>query len=295
MVAEPKLHHYVPRFYLRYFCDSSDRLWVWDKMSRKVYQSSVNGVAAQTHFYRVPEFIGSEVDPLFLEKGLSLLEGDAAAILDPCVEQLVSAAAFERIEMSDDDRRTLSSFLAVQFLRTAEQRDILSLFAEQSGSYKDVVSDDEKINLHAQMLCSGGLVELIGDRIFESIWVYARNQTGIPFWTSDNPVAFKTGDNQRWLKGPGILSSGSYVVFPLTPEYVLYCKEPKHWSAIQKLDSMLSPVALTDEMVQHENSGQIFMATRHVIASVEEFSWADEFVTSIGTDLYTPKENENDG
>lgn len=264
-------------------------------MSRKVYQSSVNGVAAQTHFYRVPEFIGSEVDPLFLEKGLSLLEGDAAAILDPCVEQLVSAAAFERIEMSDDDRRTLSSFLAVQFLRTAEQRDILSLFAEQSGSYKDVVSDDEKINLHAQMLCSGGLVELIGDRIFESIWVYARNQTGIPFWTSDNPVAFKTGDNQRWLKGPGILSSGSYVVFPLTPEYVLYCKEPKHWSAIQKLDSMLSPVALTDEMVQHENSGQIFMATRHVIASGEEFSWADEFVTSIGTDLYAPKENENDG
>lgn len=295
MVAEPKLHHYVPRFYLRYFCDSSDRLWVWDKMSRKVYQTSPNGVAAQTHFYRVPEFIGSEVDPLFLEKGLSALEGDAAAILDQCVEQLASSAAFERIEMSDDDRWTLSSFLAVQFLRTAEQRDILSLFVEQSGSYKDVISDDEKINLHAQMLCSGGLVESIGDRIFESIWIYARNQTGTPLWTSDNPVAFKTGDNRRWLKGPGILSSGSYVVFPLTPEYVLYCKEPKHWSAIQKLDSTLSPVALTDEMVQHENSGQIFMATRHVIASVEEFSWADEFVTSIGTDLYAPKENVNDG
>lgn len=295
MSAEPKLHHYVPRFYLKYFCDSADRLWVWDKMSRKVYQSSPNGVAAQTHFYRVPEFIGSEVDPLFLEKGLSALEGDAATILDRCVERLASSAALERIEMSDDDRWALSSFLAVQFLRTAEQRDILSLFAEQSSSYKDVISDNEKINLHAQMLCSGGLVESIGERIFKSIWIYARNQTGTPFWTSDNPVAFKTGDNRMWLKGPGILSPGSYVVFPLTPEYVLYCKEPKHWSAIQKLDSMLSPVALTDEMVRHENSGQIFMATRHVIASVEEFSWADEFVTSIGTDLYAPKANENDG
>lgn len=56
-----------------------------------------------------------------------------------------------------------------------------------------------------------------------------------------------------------------------------------------------SPSYLKTGMVQHENSGQIFMATRHVIVSVEEFSWADEFVTSIGADLYAPKENENDG
>jgi hypothetical protein len=253
------------------------------------------GVAAQTHFYRVPEFIGSKVDPLFLEKGLAALEGNAASILDRCVTELSSAKMLTRIEVNQDERSALSSFLAVQFLRTAEQRDILSLFAEQSGSYHGAISDDEKINLHAQMLCSGGLVESISERIFESIWVYARNQTGTPFWTSDNPVAFKTADNRMWLKGPGILSPGSYVVFPLTPEYILYCKEPEHWSAIRKFDSTLSPVTLTEEMVQHENSGQIFMATRHVIASTKEFSWADEFVNSIGTDIYVPTENKNGG
>lgn len=169
MTSEPKLHHYVPRFYLMYFCDPADRLWVWDKMSRKVYQSSPNGVAAQTHFYRVPEFIGSDVDPLFLEKDLSTLEADAAPILDRCVSSLASSTALAPIQISNDDRWTLSSFLAVQFLRTAEQRDILALFAEQSGSYKGVISNDEKINLHAQMLCSGGLVESISERIFESI------------------------------------------------------------------------------------------------------------------------------
>ncbi len=124
-----------------------------------------------------------------------------------------------------------------------------------------------------------------------------RNRTGIPFWTLDNPVAVKTGDNRIWLKGPGILSPGSFVIFPLTPEYVLYCKEPKHWAAIQKMDSTLSSVALSEEMVRHENSGQIFTASRncHVIASVKEFSWADEFVTSIGTDRHAPRANEDDG
>ena len=79
---EPKLHHYVPRFYLNNFCDSSSRLWVWDKISRKVYPSSPKNVAAGTHFYRIPEFIGSDVDPLFLEKDLAALEARTAAIFE---------------------------------------------------------------------------------------------------------------------------------------------------------------------------------------------------------------------
>jgi hypothetical protein len=55
------------------------------------------------------------------------------------------------------------------------------------------------------------------------------------------------------------------------------------------LDTTLSPVELTGEMVKHENSGQIFMATRHLISRFNEFSWADEFVESIGTDKYAPE------
>ena len=289
-MSEPKLHHYVPQFYLKYFCDQSGRIWVWDKKSQKVFQTTSSRVAAGTHFYRVPEFIGTEVDPLFLENDLAKLEGKTASILRSCIELFDTMQPMDYLDIEDEDRWTLSSFIAVQFLRTSEQRDIFALFALENGSYKSGISEEEKTNLHAQMLCSGGLVESIAQRIFGSIWIYARNRTNTPFWTSDNPVAFKTGDNRMWLKGPGIFSSGSYVVFPLTPSYVLYCKEPKHWASIKKIDSCLSPVPFTDEMVQHENSGQVFMATRHVISAFKEFSWAEEFVKSIGTDIYAPKD-----
>lgn len=287
-MSEPKLHHYVPRFYLKYFCDQSNRFWVWDKNSQRVFCTSPHKVAAGTHFYRVPQFIGTEVDPLFLEKDLASLETKASQILQICSVLLEAMEPLQYLQMHDEERWTLSSFIAVQFLRTAEQRDILALFALENGFYKDGLSQEEKINLHAQMLCSGGLVEKIAQRVFDSIWIYARNRTSTPLWTSDNPVAFKTGDNRMWLKGPGIFSSGSYVVFPITPSYVLYCKEPEYWSAMSELDSCLSPVDLTDEMVQHENAGQVFMATRHVISIFNEFSWADEFVKSIGTDMYAP-------
>jgi hypothetical protein len=290
-MSEPKLHHYVPRFYLKFFCDQSDRFWVWDKNSGKIFRAAPGKVAAGTHFYRVPQFIGTEVDPLFLEKDLASLEAKAAAILQTCAVLLDTMEPLQYLQMGDEERWVLSSFIAVQFLRTAEQRDILALFALKNGFYKDGLSQEEKVNLHAQMLCSGGLVEKIAQRVFDSIWMYARNRTSTPFWTSDNPVSFKTGDNRMWLKGPGIFSSGSYVVFPITPSYVLYCNEPQYWSALSELDTCLSPVDLTDEMVQHENAGQVFMATRHVLSISNEFAWADEFVKSIGTDMYAPNDS----
>lgn len=288
-MSEPKLHHYVPRFYLSNFCAPSGRFWVWDKVSRKVYPSSPKNVAAGTHFYRVPEFIGTDVDPLFLEKDLASLETRAAAIFEETIPLLDTMEPLQFLQMGDDERWVLSSYMAIQFLRTAEQRDILELYALAGDTYKADITPEEKINLHVYMLCTNGLVEKLSKRIFDSVWMYARNRTNTPFWTSDNPVAFKTPDNKMWLKAPGVMSTGTYAVFPLTPNYILYCHEREHWSNLEELDTALSPIELTDEMVQHENSGQIFMATRHLISRFNEFSWADDFVESIGTDKHAPE------
>ncbi|NUQ78410.1 MAG: DUF4238 domain-containing protein [Polyangiaceae bacterium] len=292
-MSEPKLHHYVPQFYLKRFADERGRVWVWDKLTRKVYRAAPSGISAQTHFYRVPEFIGTDVDPLFLEKDLSALEGDAASIWGSVMGQLEALQPQQKLTMPDEERHVISTFIAVQFLRSAEQRDILALFSAECGAYAQVPAPDEQINLHAQMLCSGGLVEAITKRVHASIWVYARNGSDTPLWTSDNPVAFKTGDNRMWLKGPGIFQRGTYVVFPLSPKYVLYCKEPEHWSKLAKFESSLSPVLLDSDMVKHENAGQVFMATRHVVSTTDDFAWADEFAATIGTDTYAPDDTSS--
>jgi hypothetical protein len=289
-MSGPRLHHYVPQFYLKRFVDNTGLICIWDKSTRKIFRTTPNRVAAQTHFYRIPEFIGTNVDPLILERDLAILEGRASRIIGTIVLCLPSLQPLDKVTLTEDERRELSFFLAVQFLRSAEQRETLALFAVESGSYKELPSDEERTNLHAQMLYTSGLVEMITDRLMNSIWVYARNETPLPFWTSDNPVAFKTGNNQMWLKGPGILEKGSYIVFPLTPKHVLYCKEPEHWAAARAFDSCLSPVKLSVDMVKHENAGQVFMATRHVISSSDDFAWANEFAESIGTDMFAPRD-----
>jgi hypothetical protein len=167
--------------------------------------------------------------------------------------------------------------------------------AQEHGTYKTGVDAEEKINLHARMLCDGDVVPELAARVFESIWLFARNGTTTPFMTSDNPVCIKTGDNRMWLKGPGILSLGTYVVFPLSPSVVLYCKEPNHWRKLKDVDTCVSPVDFTSDMVDHENSGQAFMATRFVMSPTEDFAFIHSFLPSIGTDLYAPQVDEKSG
>ncbi|MCL1489937.1 MAG: DUF4238 domain-containing protein [Pseudanabaena sp. Salubria-1] len=288
-MSSPKLHHYVPRFYLKQFADKKECFWVWNKNTKKVFKGNPYGVAAEQHFYRVPEFIGSEYDPLFLEHNLSKLEFDTSIVMNKWLESLNSMQIMEKLLVTPEERRLLSVFISVQFLRTAQQRDILALFSKLVGQDKSDISPNEKINLHAYMLCSSGLVEEIAERIEKSIWLFSRNDTEIPFWTSDNPVCFKTGDNRMWLKGMGIMSEGSYIVYPINPHYVLYCKEPNYWAMLKKLDCYLSPVKMTPDMIEHENAGQVFMATRFVISPNNNFSFANEFIETIGTDIYAPK------
>ncbi|SRR5258706_1887387 len=187
----------------------------------------------------------------------------------------------DKLRISKNARELVSLFLALQHLRTAESREILSLFALENGFYPTGLSDQERVNLHATLLVNGHVVEDFRNWINKSIWIFARNETGSPFVTSDNPVCFKTPDNKMWLKA-GMLSRGNYLVYPLTPRLILYCKDGSspHWRPLKKFKDRLSPVSFTKDMVDHENSGQVFMASRFVISSTGDFGFPRTFAST---------------
>ena len=106
-----------------------------------------------------------------------------------------------------------------------------------------------------------------------------------PFMTSDNPVCFKTRENNRWLKA-GILHEGNYIVYPLSSDIVLYCKDRcAHWAPLAKFHDCLSPVGFTREMIDHENSGQVFMSSRFVLSPNNDFDAARAFARRVGIPL----------
>jgi hypothetical protein len=286
------------------FANERGHIGVFDKTTGKVFATGPRALAAENQFYNLPEFTGTKIDPLFLEKQFAQLEGEACNITACWLRQLERLIAVERtfveqhgssprdlkkalevapkLEIPDTNREIMSSFIALQFFRTADAREILKLFAEVSGVYKKDVSDDEARSLQATLLCQladgRGVVFDFARRIRESIWMFACNLSEVPFHTSDTPVLLKTPDNRKWLKGPGIFQPGVYVVFAITPTFILYCKERTWWKTLAPFDNCLSPIVITNVMSQHENSGHAGMSARFVFSPRDDFVDAKAFV-----------------
>jgi hypothetical protein len=118
----PKLHHYVPQFYLRRFVDDSGRLWVWDRDNDRMFPVKPNSVAAENDFYFSDELAELGEDALTMEKQFSELEGEVALITSQWLDWLREVSHGEKIPIPDVNRELLSRHIALQFLRTADTR-----------------------------------------------------------------------------------------------------------------------------------------------------------------------------
>lgn len=293
-MSEPKLHHYVPRFHLRRFADNTGRLWVWDKGRDTIFRASPERIAAQTNFYRLPELAAAGEDPLMLEKQFSSLEGDVAHITARWLDTLRQMEPLRQLEVSDDERALVSEYIATQFLRTADTRDTYRAYLEEIEGMTPMSERDLQL-AHAELIWDPAVSHHFATRWAKSSWLFARNLTGTPFKTSDNPVAFRSQDNRQWHK-VSIDVPGSYAVFPLAPDIILYCypREPLY-EGLRKWDCHTSPVRLDPRMVEGENSGQVFMASRFVISPTNDFEKERAFSKTIGTDIYAPKSGAPNG
>lgn len=286
----PKLHHYVPQFYLRRFTDSSGCLWLWDRDQDRAFRARPNSIAAEKDFYYLAKLVEHGHDPLTMEKQFSDLEGQAARIIGQWLDWLRQMRPEEKMDIPDINRELVSLFIALQFLRTADARDTLAWFVEKSEN-RGPLSPEERRAVHMDMLWDDEVFRGLANRIQKATWIFGRNTTATPFITSDNPVAFRTSDNAMWIKA-GIDTAGTYVVYPLAPDIMMYCHPREgRWEKLAKFDRCLSPVTFTDSMVEGDNSAQVFMASRFVISLHNNFDQEREFAKSIETDKYARKPN----
>jgi hypothetical protein len=284
-MSSPKLHHYVPQFHLRRFADARGKLWVWDRHRDRVFSTSPASIAAETQFYRLTQYEAAGHDGATMEKQFSALESEIAQITVQWLDWLRAIDPLEAIPIPRSNRELVSMHLALQYLRTADTRDILAALSEVEDEER--LSPEERRRIHTEALWDERLIDGLVARFDQSVWLFARNQTAIPFITSDNPIAFRTADNRQWLRA-GITSLGTYAVYPLAPDIVMYChpREAPWQDKLDRFADCLSPVTLDEEMVLSENSGQVFMASRFVLSSRNNFEWEREFATTIGTDIY---------
>ncbi|MEK6281226.1 MAG: DUF4238 domain-containing protein [Acidobacteriota bacterium] len=273
-MSEPIFHHYVPRFYLARFANKDRALWVYDKSQDRVFSTGPERIAGENEFYEVPELAELGLSTLYLEKQFADLESEASKITECWLNQVENDKA---IDIPAVNREIVSLFLALQLLRTNEARTQIVQFHKAiqilQGQEPSLGKSDPNY-LHTSLLWDEELVNKIAQKIARCNWIFAWNKTSKGFYTSDHPVLAKSSDNKNWIQGPRVFDPGTSLIYPLSPTWILYCEDREQ---LKRFDRTVSPVEFTEDMVDHENSGQVGMSYRFVFAHEPDFEFARMF------------------
>lgn len=116
-----KRHHYLPRFYLRGFADHRQRVRRYSRDAAKPVVMSVENAAVECGFYAYVDAAGEKQE--HVEELLATIEHQAARALRRMVDQ-------RAVPPNREDRAAIAIFLALQIMRTPEQRRQLAALAD---------------------------------------------------------------------------------------------------------------------------------------------------------------------
>ena len=230
---DKKRHHYVPKAYLRPFCDETGKVLVYRKDNpSKAIPLAPDNTAFHKYYYSQPTPEGG-TDHNFLEDFFSKTEEKWPGIVD---------RLFRREDVNDS-LEDIFQFIALQHVRVpacrdvvekvegertkaiARQLDVEGKLPPKPKGFEDILDHVEApINPHLSIHAMPHLIEGIG-QVFSRIGIGAlHNKTTVPFLTCDNPaVWFDPSVLETDLKPYVIRPGGPLVLlFPVSPSLLIY-------------------------------------------------------------------------
>jgi hypothetical protein len=230
---DKKRHHYVPKAYMKFFCDDTGTLLVYRKEDpSKAIPLSPDNTAFHKYYYSQPTPEGG-TDHNALEDFFSKVEDKWRGIVDRLHQQ----------EDVNDSLEDIFQFMALQRVRVPASRDVIEKIEGERtkavvrrldaggelppkpDGFEDILDYLEApINPHLSIHAMPQMVQEIG-QIFSWIGIgVLHNKTTIPFLTSDNPVVWFDPSVQESDLQPYVLKPGGPIVllFPVSPSLVIY-------------------------------------------------------------------------
>jgi len=228
-----KRHHYIPKSYLKFFCDNSGQVLVYRKDDPcKAILLSPDNIGFHKYYYSQPRPDGGK-DHNALEDLFSSIEDKWPGIVD----------RIHRRENVNDSLEEIFQFMGLQRARVPASRDVTEkihaedvmaearqLDAEGKLSPKpmgleDILDNVEvSINPHQSIHAMVPVMQATG-QVFNQMGFYAvHNKTKIPFLTSDNPVIwFNPSVKEADLRPYVIRPDGPVVLlFPVSSSLIIY-------------------------------------------------------------------------
>ena len=108
-----KRHHYIPVFYLNGFTDKNGCLYIYDKDSKPVFESSPDGIAYENHYFSFMTPHG-ERDSETVENAIMLLEGKFVRV----IKKILNCDY-----LTNDDWVVFSFFVASMMVRVPNMKN----------------------------------------------------------------------------------------------------------------------------------------------------------------------------
>lgn len=235
-MTEAKIQHYVPKFLLRNFgLGKKDQLWVYDKQTARSFQTNAKNVASENRFYDFE--IGGET--YSLESSLSQIESKTKPVIERILhEDSVSG-------LGAQERATLGSFLAIQFVRTKAFRmqwaDLPRILRDKVASMGSSVSPGSQAEALIQdpsenqikVDTTRMLMEApsnFGPRFLDKVWFVAKTTNSNPFILGDNPVSLQNHVDMAPYGNLGLAVRGIEIYLPLssTRALAMWCPSLAH-------------------------------------------------------------------
>jgi hypothetical protein len=287
-----KQQHYVPRCYLKNFANSDEQIWAYDKSTDKVFLSSVEGVASEKFFYDSEKLDNAAGQKQFIEKALSLLEGQARTVFQ---ELLLRLNGSQSARMLPNEKYFLSHFIAVQMLRTRENRIQIEQMTNQFSAWVHSflteemiaasgdripplkISEKQLAEMQGMFLSDPNVLFKYADILDSHFWIILQAAPGCTFLTSDHPVGKKANVHKPLRSISGIASKGIEMVFPLSPSYCICLHErtyfEKQLERFKPLENGVHVLRDTAHM-EYYNHFQIMQSNRFLFGNSDDFTFA---------------------
>lgn len=277
-----KQQHYVPQeAHLRRWANPDSQVWEFDKTTQQARKNRTKNVAQEGYFY---DITSEPDDPQPGEHLLQEVEGR----FKEAVDTLLGEA--ETVGIRYELRSKLAPYIAVQFLRTREIRNMVVQSTDallrqvrdavMAQKFPDLNPDDIEVSLkasgqslmHARLLFNEGTIGRAAAILEAHYWILGTNRTSNALYTADHPVAVHETIQDPLYSNAGIASPGGEIAFPLSPRHVLVMLERTRHERCAPFD--LKCIRLEGPQVEYYNSLQVVHSTRSVISSADDFDLA---------------------
>ena len=274
-MSRTKIEHFIPQFYLRYFANSKEQLFAFDKQSKRSFPTNIQKIAAHKYFYDIhPLLLPEGTDPQFVEKGLAVIEGTLAKEYPKVIESID-----QRTPINSEQQWHLAVSMALQRARVPQLRDFAIEYAKRCEQQPEGLPADvsnylyDKVvapSVHAKFMFDLAHEKLseLRDIFLKHIWIFGYHNTTKSFYISDNPIV-KIPHASGQI---GLACRGIEIVFPLTPKCILTLYEREFHKHRGK--DHLQVRRLTSDDVKRYNSAQVQQSIQWVYCQSDDFGLA---------------------